>query len=995
MPSLLNGGQPIKGTAGTSTIFITLPTAQLSLGKTPSTSTGFTLVTGANGQLTFTSTIGGVTFANSIIQTQTPNGNLSLQSNGTGTLNLNGNILINGNALTFNTGTIVDLTVLNTAKFLNTATTVLMDGGLFVNKDVQIGGALSTFGAVFISPTDASVTITPQGIGSVDINPATLGAIDNMQIGVKIASSASFTTVTAGIVSASSIFVNGQPVGGGSAEISDTPPLLPYVGKFWWDSTVGVLRVYYNDGTHSMWIDASPSIQGDVGPQGPKGDPGVSGAISTTTNNLLHITDVTVSTSTNTGALTVAGGVGIGGSLYAAQIFSNGLAVLTSATVASLGVSQLIVDPSGLYASGSTGSVTLRNIDTLDSIVIRGSTSSHSISITSSTVSTSTISGALTVVGGVGIGGDLFVGNAINVMATDGTHGSITYTSPSNTFVVNGSIVPSPSNSRGLGAATDQWNSLYAVEIFENQKRVITSVVPQSGQGIGISYESTTGPNVSYVISNLGVQAIYAGPGTTVNANTGTITISNFSSFQNVTDIGTTTTNAISITNTGNSALVVSGTIRAGTIFSNNAVVWTTATLYDVGQLTNSLNYIPASQLGLYGVTKINPGYGISVNISTGSVTVTNIGVVALTAGTGISLSSSSGAVIVTNVGVTSLTVGANTDIALSTSSGIITLTSTSTLQTVTDRGPSTTNAIEIKNTTFSSAFNNGALVVTGGVGVGGNINVLGAVFSSSLFDSNNRVLTSVNPVAGLGINLTNTAVYATSSTFTINNSGVLSLSGTQYLGVSNYTGNIILTNLGVQSLVSTAEVTVSASTGSNISIGLASTLQSVTSRGSGTNQAITLTNITDSVSTTSGALVVTGGVGVGGKLNVGDQLTVSGQLLVQNNLIISKYPIIYDQRSDIVDTTLTILDSFPTSLYRSAKYLISASNAGSNQYQTTEILLIQDGVNASIEQTSVFSGADNLMIFSAMVTAGTVLLRGIGSLAGNIVKVQPTYITI
>jgi hypothetical protein len=989
MPSLLNGGQPLKGTAGTSTIFITLPGAQLALGKTPTTSTGYTLVTGPNGQLGFTTTIGGVTFANSIMQTQTPNGNLSIQSNGTGTLNLNGNILINGNSLTFNTGTIIDLTVTNTAKFLNTLTTVLIDGGLLVSKDVQVGGSLNAFGAVFIAPTDSSVTITPKGIGSVDINPTTLGAIDNMSIGTRVAASATFTTLTAGIVSATGIFVNGQPVGGGSAEISDTPPLLPYVGKFWWDSTVGILRVYYNDGTHNMWVDASPSIQGDTGPVGPQGPQGVSGAISTTTNNLLHITDVTVSTSTNTGALTVAGGVGIGGSLYANQIFSNGLAVLTSATVASLGVSQLIVDPAGLFASGSTGSVTLRNIDTLDSVVVRGSTSSHSISITSSTASTSSISGALTVAGGVGIAGDLFVGNSINVMAADGTHGSITYTSPSNTFVVNGSIVPAPTNSRGLGAATDQWNSLYAVEIFENQNRVITSVAPTSGTGIGVTYISTTGPYVSYVITNLGVQAIYAGPGTIVNANTGTVTISNNSSFQNVTDVGTTTTNAINITNTSSTALVVAGTIRAAAIFSNNAAVWTTATLTDVGQLTNIVGYIPASQLGLYGVTRVLPGYGIAVNVSTGNVTVTNIGVVTLTAGAGISLNTASGAVLVTNTGVTSLTLGTSTDITLSTTSGGITLTSNSTLQTVTDRGASTTNAIAITNPTISTSFSNGALIVTGGVGIGGNLHVLGAVFSSSLFDSNNRVLTSVTPVAGTGINLTNLVVSGSSSTFTINNSGVLSLSGTQFLGVSTATGNIILTNLGVQSLVSTAEVTVSASTGSNISIGIASTLQSVTSRGSGTNQVITLSNVTDSVSTTSGALVVNGGVGIGGKLTVG------GQLNVQNDLIISNHPIIYNQPAAIVDTTLTILDSFSTSLYRSAKYLISVSNAGSNQYQTTEILLIQDGTNASIEQTSVFSGADNLMLFTAIVTVGTVLLRGIGSLAGNIVKVQPTYITI
>ena len=105
MPTLLNNAVGLKGTSGTSTYFITLNGAQPNLGQTPTTSTGYTLVTGSNGQLQFTNTLGGVAFTSSTIQTSVPNGNLTIQSTGTGALNLNGNVYINGQTLNAGTGT--------------------------------------------------------------------------------------------------------------------------------------------------------------------------------------------------------------------------------------------------------------------------------------------------------------------------------------------------------------------------------------------------------------------------------------------------------------------------------------------------------------------------------------------------------------------------------------------------------------------------------------------------------------------------------------------------------------------------------------------------------------------------------------------------------------------------------------------------------------------------------------------------------------------------
>ena len=46
--------------------------------------------------------------------------------------------------------------------------------------------------------------------------------------------------------------------GGVSVTTSDAPPLNPIDGDLWWKSDDGVLKVYYDDGNTQQWVDASP-----------------------------------------------------------------------------------------------------------------------------------------------------------------------------------------------------------------------------------------------------------------------------------------------------------------------------------------------------------------------------------------------------------------------------------------------------------------------------------------------------------------------------------------------------------------------------------------------------------------------------------------------------------------------------------------------------------------------------------------------------------------
>lgn len=63
--------------------------------------------------------------------------------------------------------------------------------------------------------------------------------------------------------------------GGASVTVSDTPPSTPSSGDLWWKTTEGCLKIYYDDGDTSQWVDAMNGVEG---PQGNPGTDGVDGS---------------------------------------------------------------------------------------------------------------------------------------------------------------------------------------------------------------------------------------------------------------------------------------------------------------------------------------------------------------------------------------------------------------------------------------------------------------------------------------------------------------------------------------------------------------------------------------------------------------------------------------------------------------------------------------------------------------------------------------------
>ena len=169
-------------------------------------------------------------------------------------------------------------------------------------------------------------------------------------------------------------------------------------------------------------------------------------------------------------------------------------------------------------------------------------------------------------------------------------------------------------------------------------------------------------------------------------------------------------------------------------------------------------------------------------------------------------------------------------------------LASDVTLQAITGGGATTDRAISISNAS-STSTTTGALTVAGGVGVTGNVYAAKFIGDGSGLTGVPTTLQSVTA----GGATTDRAISISNASSTSTTTGALIVTG----GVG-VTGNVYAGFFHGD--------------GSNLS-GISSTLQAITAGGATTDKAISISNVTTSTSTISGALVVAGGVGVSGNV--------------------------------------------------------------------------------------------------------------------------------
>jgi hypothetical protein len=285
------------------------------------------------------------------------------------------------------------------------------------------------------------------------------------------------------------------------------------------------------------------------------------------------------------------------------------------------------------------------------------------------------------------------------------------------------------------------------------------------------------------------------------------------------------------------------------------------------------------------------------------------------------------------------------------------------------------TNIVTITTTTNSTGTTTGALVVSGGVGVGGNLYVGGSAYINDTFTVEGTALFK-NPVTFSG---TATYVLSTNTVYTDNilhlhtpPGGIdaqWTLDDGKDIGIRIHYYDTTDTNAALvfsnnskkfEFYKSGAEGT-STFAGGIYSGLVAGSLQ--------------LNDTTATSNTSTGALVVAGGVGIGKDIYVGGSVTVGPVItdttvsaMTSNNLNLSSYT-----KTGITGSGSIDLDSYSGSNYRSSKYFIQVVDG--TDVHVTEMSIFHNGTSAYKTEYGYHYNNGILGTFSAAYTASSVVL--------------------
>ena len=210
---------------------------------------------------------------------------------------------------------------------------------------------------------------------------------------------------------------------------SDNPPSSPNDGELWWESSSGVLKVYYEDVDSGQWVDASPTSGGagsiqiinDSSPQ-LGGGLDVNGSDITGTGNI-NLTGIITSTSlyagdgTFSGDVSIAGDVSIGGTLTYEDVKNvDSVGLITAREGIDVNARGINIDAGGLnvVAGISTFAADIianSNIDLAGDIDVDGHTNLDNVSI----AGVSTFVGVSTFQSDLSVAGDLNVDRHTNL----------------------------------------------------------------------------------------------------------------------------------------------------------------------------------------------------------------------------------------------------------------------------------------------------------------------------------------------------------------------------------------------------------------------------------------------------------------------------------------------------------------------------------------------------------------------------------------------------
>jgi hypothetical protein len=882
MPKLLSSGVLRYGGSGQ---FISLPGAQPALGPSPTTATGFTLVTDVTGITSYASSIGYLQFSSGTIYSYVPGQNITIATTGTGTFQVNAPTVFNNDVLFNNTLTFVNLLATGLVRFPNTATStgtttgaLVVGGGTGIGGDLYVGGTIygkistssltsltldttrvkvdstATTGTFYLLLGSTLTNTTPVEVTSTlfySVSSQTFYISPNLSVGQNATVQQNLTVnnqlnafrvfdsgsrVISRVVVGPGIGINGQTTG------SSTGPTVVLTNTGVLSLTAGTgTNVNSTTGNVTVWI-TPPTLQ-YVTQQG------------NSTTNVVYLNNTSTAISTTTASLVVAGGVSIGKNLIVGTTVNATTATFDTLRVTSTAdyTSITTVTQNSFYTAGGVG--VGGDLTVIHDTIIYGNLTvlGTQTIVTTQTVDVGRKVIALSTSAGPAI---LAIDSGITVGPISSPFAKLLYDGVS-AWKSTGNFLPVSNTTYNLGSAGYQWNNLYAAT---------SNVYSQSNV---YALTSSTAPTN-------GALVVYGGIGVVGNSTyAGTQIINNL----------TSSTSML----TG--ALQVSGGVGVqGDLYARN--------VYNGA----GSPYITEAALSAYGVSRVYAGTDTAVSTYSGVVTVWNTSTlqsitdrgantnqVVTFANTTNSVNSTTGAVIISGgLGVRKdLFVGGNAVIY-----GTVTFTGSAT-NVLTTNTVFTDNIIELHKPNTGTAWQ-----VNDGKDIGIRFHFYNTTGTNSFLGLAND--TGALEWYGVGIenpDSTFTGTYGTFKTGSIGLAdlttatnpftGALTVAGGAGFGGNVWVGGTIYANsstvvtaatlgaYGVASLTAGTDTAVSTSIGA-VTVWNISTLNSITARGNVTNNPIIINNLTPTMGTGSGALVVAGGVGIQGSLNVANTVTTN-----------------------------------------------------------------------------------------------------------------------
>ena len=598
--------------------------------------------------------------------------------------------------------------------------------------------------------------------------------------------------------------------------------------------------------------------------------------VGNTYANTVTIQDTTSSVDYTTGALKVAGGVGIGGRLsLLGDLGINGNIISGSGALTTSVTTGYLFNETATTINMGAAATTIRIGNASGTTTISGVTQlSGNLVAASGTASTNTTTGALVVVGGVGVSGAVNTGSTLNVAGITTLSGNaVAASGTASTSATTGALVVAGSGGLGVGGAI--YNS--GVHVSGG------NIVAASGTA---SSSTTTGALV--VVGGAGVSGALNVGGTSSHTGASTFASTLTASGNIVAASGTASTNTttgalVVVGGIGASGAIYAGSVQNTPIGSSTASTGAFTTLTSNG-LTTVTNTTESNTAG-DGALVVSGGTGIAKNLNVGgNVVITgNLTV----QGTQTIIGTTDLAIIDavinlhTNANLSPLTSNDGKDIGLKmhyydtqdSHAALIRDNATGQLEWYARGIEGSGNVFQgnaygviksgeyiASNTTAATSTTTGALRVSGGAGIAGNI-YAGGIQNTPIgnFTPNTGAFTTL---ATTGVFTSSGNIVAASGTASTNTTtGALVVSGGAGVSGDIYAGGIQDTPIG-STTASTGAFTTVTSSGTTIA--------------SGNLVAAATTN---SVDTTTGALVVRGGAGIASNVIIGGNIVVTSNV--------------------------------------------------------------------------------------------------------------------